>query len=162
VRQVVAPDLKLSGEASVEQNAGDSFLSFQIGVTWDADNAADQTYFAYAEVWGTAATGASVPVAWVGGMTDVMDRADGSVVLALQLEKEWLSRAQAAAPFTLRNVYVQVWLSLSLSLSMSDHATTGPHHTRAAVTDRVHAGRSRRGCDASVCRAGHLLQRPRH
>ena len=74
-------------------------------------NAADQTYYVYSEVWGTDALGTLVPVAWMGGMTDVVESSGDahSHELRMQLDKEWLARAGAAAPFVLRNAYVQVW-----------------------------------------------------
>ena len=60
---------------------------------------------AYAEVWGTDSQQQLVPVAWIGGMTDVTG--SDTQTLPLHLDHTWLQRAGASAPFVLRNVYVQ-------------------------------------------------------
>jgi hypothetical protein len=59
-------------------------------------------YRAYAEVWGTGASGQSVPIAWISGMT----QRSGSG-FPLGLDERWIARAQASAPFELRNVRIE-------------------------------------------------------
>jgi len=62
---------------------------------------------AYAEVWATPiAGGEMLPVAWIGGVTDVEGSAS-SAHLPLYLSLQWLSLANATAPLELRNVLVQ-------------------------------------------------------
>ncbi|MCD7098051.1 choice-of-anchor X domain-containing protein [Stenotrophomonas sp. MMGLT7] len=59
-------------------------------------------YRVIAELWGTAADGAEVPVAWVGGMVaPVQGR------LPLGLDERWIARAGARAPFTLRRLRIE-------------------------------------------------------
>eukprot|EP00698_Gefionella_okellyi_P016907 TRINITY_DN4886_c0_g1_i1.p1 TRINITY_DN4886_c0_g1~~TRINITY_DN4886_c0_g1_i1.p1 ORF type:complete len:678 (-),score=155.19 TRINITY_DN4886_c0_g1_i1:126-2159(-) len=103
----VAQDVILSGSAQVVLPAGQQDAQFTVDVTW-ADNAAiDQTYFVYSEVWGSDAAGQLVPVAWMGGMTDIELTTTGQHVFNLLLDKDWLRKAGASAPFELRNVFVQ-------------------------------------------------------
>ncbi len=59
-------------------------------------------YRAYAEVWGTDASGKPVAVAWISGMT--MRSGAG---FPLGLDQRWIARAQARAPFELRNVRIE-------------------------------------------------------
>ena len=56
----------------------------------------------YAEVWGRNAEGHSVPVAWIGGMSELSKGR-----LALNLDDRWLARAGAGAPFELRNLRIE-------------------------------------------------------
>lgn len=59
-------------------------------------------YRVVAELWGTGARGAEVPVAWIGGMvTPVQGR------LPLGLDERWIVRAGARAPFSLRNLRIE-------------------------------------------------------
>ena len=62
-------------------------------------------YRIYAEVWGSTIRDADVPtipVAWIGGMTDLHDGG-----LTLGLDARWIALAGAHAPFELRNVRVE-------------------------------------------------------
>ena len=74
----------------------------QIALPVQALGASAQQLTASAEVWGTGANGAMVPVAWVSGIA-----APGNGALALSLDGRWIALAGARAPFELRNVRVQ-------------------------------------------------------
>ncbi len=52
-------------------------------------------------------------VAWISSLEDVVT-VSGKSVLALQVDSQWVARANAKAPFSLRNVYVQVSLLFML------------------------------------------------
>ena len=67
-----------------------------------ADAAPDRHYRVLAEVWGHDGKGRSVPVAWIGGMADVVD---GHV--ALGLDERWIARSGAVAPFELRELRIE-------------------------------------------------------
>lgn len=84
--------------ASADTSAPDRF-TLAIPVT---SSTPGQHYRAYAELWGTHATGRSVPVAWVGGMTTPV-----AGQLQIGLDARWLARAEAAAPFELRNLRIE-------------------------------------------------------
>ncbi|HFC12083.1 MAG TPA: conditioned medium factor [Anaerolineae bacterium] len=58
------------------------------------------TFKISAELWGMNA-GQAVPIAWLGGMSDVTN---GS--LPLTVDGRWIGRANATAPFSLRNVRI--------------------------------------------------------
>lgn len=60
----------------------------------------------FAEVWGSQPDGQMAPIAWIGGIVQPTPMATG-VQLSLSLDGRWLARAQAAAPFELRQVRVQ-------------------------------------------------------
>lgn len=57
---------------------------------------------AYAEVWGTNASGQKSPVAWIGGMSVAEDGQ-----LPLVLDSRWVARAEAKSGFELRAVRLQ-------------------------------------------------------
>ncbi len=58
-------------------------------------------YRTYAQVWGTRA-GSMVPVAWIGGMSDLKN---GS--LDLGLDARWIAKAGAQAPFEIRDLRIE-------------------------------------------------------
>jgi len=62
-------------------------------------------YRAYAEVWGVGANG-EVAICWIGGVTSTVALGSG-YVLPLGLDLQWVAKAGAKAPFTLKNVLVQ-------------------------------------------------------
>ncbi len=64
-------------------------------------DAVDSTFMVSAEVWGTR-NGADVPVAWIGGLNDVVANS-----LPISVDGHWIARAAAEAPFSLRNVRLQ-------------------------------------------------------
>ncbi len=59
-------------------------------------------YRAYAEVWGQDADGMPLPVAWVGGMSELKQGA-----LALHIDQRWIARAGAQGPFSLRKLRIE-------------------------------------------------------
>jgi hypothetical protein len=58
-------------------------------------------YRSYAQVWGTRG-GSMVPVAWIGGMSDV--KGGG---LELGLDARWIAKAGAQAPFEIRDLRIE-------------------------------------------------------
>ncbi|MBS0212601.1 MAG: conditioned medium factor [Proteobacteria bacterium] len=66
------------------------------------DKSAQGHYRAYAEVWGTGANGKPVPIAWISGMTERSGNG-----LPLGLDERWIARANAHAPYELRNVRIE-------------------------------------------------------
>lgn len=59
-------------------------------------------YRVYAEVWGRNAKGSAVPVAWIGGMSEL-----GSQGLGLGLDERWIAKSGAQGPFELRNLRIE-------------------------------------------------------
>lgn len=99
---VAGIDLEFGGSAHARPIAGGRVaLDLPVGKL----TAAGLSVVAYAEVWGTAASGA-VPVAWVSALTDVQGAA-GAEFVTLELDARWIADAGAAAPFELRNVRAQ-------------------------------------------------------
>ncbi|MBS0193497.1 MAG: conditioned medium factor [Proteobacteria bacterium] len=66
------------------------------------DKSSQGHYRAYAEVWGTGANGKPVPIAWISGMTERSGNG-----LPLGLDERWIARANAHAPYELRNVRIE-------------------------------------------------------
>eukprot|EP00052_Salpingoeca_macrocollata_P027478 m.261107 g.261107 ORF g.261107 m.261107 type:complete len:687 (-) comp22745_c3_seq1:76-2136(-) len=102
--QVVQPTVSLTGKAQVTFHPSSSRVSLQVGVTNKSPAA---QYRVYAEVYGTSTADASqVPVAWASTIT--ASQTDGSFVyLPLEMDLSWFAQQKAAAPVTLKNVYVQ-------------------------------------------------------
>ncbi|MEM7335794.1 MAG: choice-of-anchor X domain-containing protein [Chloroflexota bacterium] len=69
-------------------------------------NASVDNIMASAEVWGTDAAGNAVPVAWIGGRVEPIQRF-ARVQIPMTLDKGWIDLAGAQAPFELRNVRIQ-------------------------------------------------------
>jgi len=63
-------------------------------------------YRAFTELWGVNSAGVEVPVCWLGGLVDVQMVAE-SYAISLELDVNWLKRAGAGAPLTLKNVLLQ-------------------------------------------------------
>jgi len=96
---VVQPTLKLAA-AGAEGTAG---APGRFEVTIPAtESGRGGHYRAYAELWGTGASGQAVPIAWIAGMT----QRSGSG-FPLGLDQRWIARAQAHAPYELRNVRIE-------------------------------------------------------
>jgi len=71
-----------------------------------AANAGENTYRAYAEVYGTTVNGTVLPACWIGGITQVVT--DGAAsTLNVVLNTNWLTLAGVQAPLTLQNVLIQ-------------------------------------------------------
>jgi hypothetical protein len=96
---VVDASLQLGAARASTAKHGGTRLSIELPVTAQKGG---QHYRAYAEVWGRDASGASIPVAWVGGM---VTPAKGK--LALGFDSRWVQRAGAQAPFELRNLRLE-------------------------------------------------------
>ncbi|WP_133000129.1 choice-of-anchor X domain-containing protein [Luteimonas arsenica] len=95
---VIEPGPRIAGTAVAAREARNR-LSVALPL---ADAVPDRHYRVLAEVWGRDGRGASVPVAWIGGMADVVD---GRV--ALGLDERWIARSGAIAPFELRGLRIE-------------------------------------------------------
>jgi len=105
---VIEPDITLTGLADVVYNKQDKYFYFNLDVdNYDVD-VSRRTIKAYAEVWGTGSSGYEYcPIAWVQAMVDPYTNSDGYRVITLQLHEDWVNKANANAPFQLRNVRLQ-------------------------------------------------------
>lgn len=99
---IAAADVALSGGARLRP-ASPGRVALAVGV--DVGDL-DRRLHASAEVWGTDASGALVPVAWLSKITTADDVA-GRPALDLALDLRWLLRAGAGTPLELRAVRVQ-------------------------------------------------------
>lgn len=63
---------------------------------------AKRGYRAIGQVWGTDASGAATPVAWIGGMVEPSEGA-----LSLGFDQRWVALAKAQGPFELRNLRIE-------------------------------------------------------
>ncbi len=72
------------------------------------------SFLVSAELWGTQ-NGRAVPVAWIGGISDVVDNS-----LPITVDGRWIARANASAPFSLRNVTLK---DVSSSIPVESVAT---------------------------------------
>ncbi|MEN1928717.1 choice-of-anchor X domain-containing protein [Luteimonas sp. MJ250] len=95
---VIAAGPRIAGEATAVAGAAGR-LSVQLPL---ADAAPGRHYRVFAEVWGQGGKGAQLPVAWIGGMAEVVD---GRVVLGL--DERWIGRSGAGAPFELRELRIE-------------------------------------------------------
>lgn len=119
--------------------------------------ATGQHYRAYAEVWGTDARGRSIPVAWLGGMV-----APGAGAVALGLDRRWITRSGARAPFELRQLrledpdhFVTVSESARLPLSLPTVANAAGLALRSnvAIDDSMRMGIKPAALDARAVEA---------
>ncbi|MCA9936105.1 MAG: conditioned medium factor [Ardenticatenaceae bacterium] len=103
---IIAPALSLTNRTVSAVAADDTRLTINLRGTALTANLPNVT--AFAEVWGTGKDGEMVPVAWIGGITTPSQQERGSsITLPLTLDGRWISLAEAAAPFELRNIRVQ-------------------------------------------------------
>ena len=87
-------------------------------------------YRTYAQVWGSR-SGGMVPVAWIGGMSELKK---GS--LELGLDARWIAKAGAQAPFELRNVRIEDpdhFITLVSASKMALTLPTLPKSARASL-----------------------------
>lgn len=98
VIRVVSSQVALTGKASGSMNHTSSRLNVHVGVS-GSDSAA--TYRVYTQVWGVS-KGQPTPVAWISTLVD-----GGTPTFDLELDLQWVQRAAAVAPFTLKEVLVQ-------------------------------------------------------
>lgn len=97
---ILEPTLALASAAANAVDASPSRTSIRIPIAESAKR--KQAYRAIAEVWGTDASGAAAPVAWIGGM---VEPAEGA--LSLGFDKRWVALAKVGAPFELRNLRIE-------------------------------------------------------
>lgn len=116
---VIADQLSISAARSIAKVASSDRLTVQVPVSAAKSSG---HYRTYAEVWGTAAGNGKrmVPVAWIGGMSDLKAGA-----LNMGLDARWIAKAGAQAPFELRNLriedpnyFIEVASASKLALSM--------------------------------------------
>lgn len=117
VFRVVDIDLKLNTKtaslALQENEESAEMLKINLHLDSSDKSLVGRKFRAYAEVWATGSDKSSdaVPVAWIGGMSNV-ERLSTSeqgehLVLPLEMSMKWISRAEAKLPLVLRNVYLQ-------------------------------------------------------
>lgn len=97
---VVDDPLELSGTATGVGNG--NRIDIYLGVNRVTSN----KYHAYAEVWGTNDQNQPIPVCWIASMLNPLTY-QGQPAIKLELDLNWAARANAKAPYTLKNVYVQ-------------------------------------------------------
>nr|WP_282452760.1 choice-of-anchor X domain-containing protein [Lysobacter sp. CAU 1642] len=90
--------ISLRGAPQVAKSAGGRFA---ISLPVQAAKAASHVR-TYAEVWGRDVAGNALPVAWIGGMSELVDGA-----LSLGLDQRWIAKAGAQGPFELRNLRIE-------------------------------------------------------
>ena len=93
-------------------------IAVPIPITGLKRSASEETFHVYAQVWGRSAEDSDreVPVAWIGGRA-IPDAKS----LGLELDRRWIDRAEAVAPFELREVRVQnvdFWVTVSTADSL--------------------------------------------
>jgi hypothetical protein len=89
-------------------------------------------YRTYAQVWGTRA-GAMVPVAWIGGMSDLKN---GN--LDLGLDARWIAKAGVQAPFEIRNLRIEdpdYFITVAAASKMALNVASLPKAARAPVSE---------------------------
>lgn len=98
---VVSDDLSLADSTAYTSELSDNRLLVNLPVSQRGN--ADK-YHTHAEVWGRSIHNSKtmVPIAWIGGMSTV-DQGN----LSLGLDARWIARAEASAPFELRNVRIE-------------------------------------------------------
>ncbi|MCB1034152.1 MAG: conditioned medium factor, partial [Acidobacteria bacterium] len=95
---VLPSGLAVADSAAVATSQG----RWAVRLSLSSEQGLAERYHAYGEVWGRSAGGEAVPVAWIGGITEVKD---GGIDLGL--DTRWIQRAKAGAPFELRNLRIQ-------------------------------------------------------
>lgn len=104
VVSVTSNDLDLVGTASgaIQSN---NRMAIKLAVTTPPNfPRLNPKFRAYAEVWAKDQNGNDVAVCWISSISDLEAPFD---TLSLELDLKWLARAEAKAPITLKNVYVQ-------------------------------------------------------
>jgi len=104
---VVRPKITLTGLAEVEYKEEDKYFYFYIDVDTKATAPEEATVKAYAEVWGTDASGVNyAPVAWVQAMVDPVHTPGDQAFITLQLHEDWVHKAGVTPPFQLRGAWI--------------------------------------------------------
>jgi len=99
---VVNSVFELTGKASAVKKDADH-LTVQLNVQ---PTDSRKIFRAFTELWGTDSNGAEIPVCWLSGLVNVEAASTGPVV-SLELDTNWLHKAGARAPLTLKNVIIQ-------------------------------------------------------
>eukprot|EP01111_Echinosteliopsis_oligospora_P018029 TRINITY_DN805_c0_g1_i1.p1 TRINITY_DN805_c0_g1~~TRINITY_DN805_c0_g1_i1.p1 ORF type:complete len:670 (-),score=235.20 TRINITY_DN805_c0_g1_i1:43-2052(-) len=98
VVSVISPSLTLSGSATAVMTST-TRATIALGVTAPSSS----KYRVYAEVWGQdKETQQEVAICWIGGLADSSDN-----TLPVELDLNWVSKAGASEPYTLKNIVVQ-------------------------------------------------------
>ena len=95
---VLDDTLSLAGHPQVAKAANGRFA---IQLPMEAGKSQGH-YRTYAEVWGQDAKGQGMPVAWIGGMSEL-----DAGSLSLHLDQRWLAKSGAQGPYELRNVRIE-------------------------------------------------------
>eukprot|EP00761_Pharyngomonas_kirbyi_P011872 gb/GECH01011898.1/.p1 GENE.gb/GECH01011898.1/~~gb/GECH01011898.1/.p1 ORF type:complete len:698 (+),score=179.89 gb/GECH01011898.1/:1-2094(+) len=104
--RVVDDHIEFNGKSWTESSSASESI-IHLGVNVENQPAAKRSYRAFAQVWGThTGNNSMVPVAWIGGMTDITD-SKGEYSAPLFLNHGWLKRAGVTFPLELRNVWLQ-------------------------------------------------------
>ena len=98
---VVADELSVRAGTVYGKSISDRRLALDLDVS--IAKASSDHYRVIGEVWGTSRDGKrAVPVAWIGGMSEVEQGR-----LPLSLDARWIAKAHAVGPFTLRNLRIE-------------------------------------------------------
>lgn len=97
---VIEGNLQLTAAGVQAKSAGNQRIDLRLAV--DAAKASGSHFHVYAEVWGQDAAKRAIPVAWIGGMSEI-----GKSGLTLGLDRRWIALAGAGAPFELRNLRIE-------------------------------------------------------
>lgn len=122
VIQVVPQYVTLKGAASATPSPVAQRVNILLEVS--ATNF-DRVYRGYCQLWGTStANGQAVPVAWASALGHIQKLHD-SYYLPLEVDLQWVARAHAVAPFTLKDVWVQdIETAIPLTKSAAIHVST--------------------------------------
>jgi hypothetical protein len=101
---IVAEQISLVGTASVVPKDSQR-VNILIDVSYLV-RGPQKTFRAYTEVWGKDSNGKDIAVCWLAGMVDI-SQIDGGDAVILELNVNWLKKAGAQAPLTLKNVVIQ-------------------------------------------------------
>ena len=102
---VLEPRLTLDEAPVATAFIGDNRVQLDLSADWLSEDVAP--LLAFAEVWGQDAVGEPIQVAWIGGVTEPLQRQDNHMTIPLSLDVRWIDLAGAQAPFELRHVRVQ-------------------------------------------------------
>ena len=98
---VIADELNVRTTRVTGKAISDRRIALDLDVT--LAKAGSDHYRVYGEVWGMSADGKrSVPVAWIGGMSEIDNGR-----LPLSLDARWIGKAGAVAPFELRALRIE-------------------------------------------------------
>ncbi|MGY1457987.1 choice-of-anchor X domain-containing protein [Luteimonas sp. A534] len=133
---VIAPGPRLAGDATAVR-AAPGRLSVALPL---ADAEPGRHYRVLAEVWGRDGKRAAAPVAWIGGMAEVVDGR-----LQLGLDERWIAHAGVGAPFELRALRIEdpdhfIPLATAGRLPLSAPPLGIPRASRIAIDEAMTMG----------------------